>query len=150
MKIIFKIFLIIFLSINFNLKAGPFTDEFSKCIIVKTTSQEKTDLVRWIYVTMSFHPQLADMSNLSSNDVEMVNIRVADYMTNLFAYKCNKELVQAIKYEGEDSIISAFELLGEIAISEIMTDEGVAIASEFFSQYLDESILAEALNEAYN
>ena len=36
------------------------------------------------------------------------------------------------------------------AISEIMVDEGVSIASEFFTQYLDESVIAEALSEAYN
>jgi len=138
------------LSISFNINSGPFTDEFSRCIVTKTTSQEKTDLVKWIYVTISFHPQLSDMSNLSSEDVEMVNIRVADYMTNVFAYKCNKELIEAIKYEGENSVVTAFELLGEIAISEIMVDEGVSIASEFFTQYLDESVIAEALSEAYN
>ncbi len=145
-----KFFFIISLSISFNLSAGPFTDDFSRCIISKTTSQEKTDLVKWIYVTISFHPQLAEMSNLSSNDVEMANIRIADYMTNIFAYKCNEELIEAIKFEGEDSVIKTFELLGEIAISEIMRDEGVAMASEFFTQYLDENILAEALNDAYN
>ena len=83
---IFKFFIIFLFTISFNLTAGPFTDEFSRCIVTKTTSQEKTDLVKWIYVTISFHPQLADMSNLSSEDVEMVNIRVADYMTNVFAY----------------------------------------------------------------
>ena len=147
---IFKFLIIFLLTISFNLNAGPFTDEFSRCIVTKTTSQEKTDLVKWIYVTISFHPQLADMSNLSSEDVEMVNIRVADYMTNVFAYKCNKELIEAIKYEGENSVVTAFELLGEIAISEIMVDEGVSIASEFFTQYLDESVIAEALSEAYN
>ena len=147
---IFKFFIIFLLSINFNINAGPFTDEFSRCIVTKTTSQEKTDLVKWIYVTISFHPQLSDMSNLSSEDVEMVNIRVADYMTNVFAYKCNKELIEVIKYEGENSVVTAFELLGEIAISEIMVDEGVSIASEFFTQYLDESVIAEALSEAYN
>ena len=147
---IFKSFIIFLLSISFNLNAGPFTDEFSRCIVTKTTSQEKTDLVKWIYVTISFHPQLSDMSNLSSEDVEMVNIRVADYMTNVFAYKCNKELIEAIKYEGENSVVTAFELLGEIAISEIMVDEGVSIASEFFTQYLDETVIAEALSEAYN
>ena len=47
-------------------------------------------------------------------------------------------------------MVTAFELLGEIAISEIMVDEGVSIASEFFTQYLDESVIAEALSEAYN
>ncbi len=147
---VIKFLLIVFLSFNFNISAGPFTDDFSRCLITKTTSQEKTDLVRWIYVTISFHPQLAEMSNLSSEDVEMVNIRIADYMTNVFAYKCNRELIEAIKYEGEDSVVATFELLGEIAITEIMNDEGVAMASEFFTQYLDQSILADALSEAYD
>ena len=146
MKKIFNLFFIIFLSFNNNLSSGPFTDEFAKCIVMKTTTQEKTDLVRWIYVTMSFHPQLMDLSNLTADDVEMANIRIADYMTNVFAYKCNEELNMAIEYEGEESVYYAFELLGEIAMTEVLEDEGVRAASELFIGYIDVSIFEEILN----
>ena len=50
------------------------------------------------------------------------------------------ELIEAIKYEGENSVVTAFELLGEIAISEIMVDEGVSIASEFFYKPRDSPV----------
>ena len=110
MKKLISYLFIILISFNLNSFAGPFTDDFAKCLVTKTTAQEKTDLVKWIYVTISFHPQLSKMSNLTAEDVEMANIRVADYMTNVFAYKCNDELNQAIKYEGEESIFYAFEL----------------------------------------
>jgi len=113
---------------------------------MKTTTQEKTDLVRWIYVTMSFHPQLMDLSNLTADNVEMVNIRVADYMTNVFAYKCNEELKMAMDYEGEESVYYAFELLGEIAMTELMEDQGVSAASELFIDYIDVSIFEQILN----
>ena len=146
MKKIIKYCFIIIISFNLNLFSGPFTDEFAKCIVMKTTTQEKTDLVRWIYVTMSFHPQLMDLSNLTADDVEMVNIRVADYMTNVFAYKCNEELNMAIDYEGEESVYYAFELLGEIAMTELMEDQGVSAASELFIDYIDVSIFEQILN----
>ena len=146
MKKIFKYAFIFIFGLNLNLFSGPFTDEFAKCIVMKTTTQEKTDLVRWIYVTMSFHPQLMDLSNLTADDVEMVNIRVADYMTNVFAYKCNEELNMAIDYEGEESVYYAFELLGEIAMTELMEDQGVSAASELFIDYIDVSIFEQILN----
>ena len=146
MKKILKYLFVIFFSFNLNLSSGPFTDEFAKCIVMKTTTQEKTDLVRWIYVTMSFHPQLMDLSNLTADDVEMANIRIADYMTNVFAYKCNEELNMAIEYEGEESVYYAFELLGEIAMTEVLEDEGVRAASELFIGYIDVSIFEEILN----
>ena len=138
---------IILISFNINSFAGPFTDDFAKCLVTKTTAQEKTDLVKWIYVTISFHPQLSQMSNLTAEDVEMANIRVADYMTNVFAYKCNDELNQAIKYEGEESVFYAFELLGELAMGELMQDQGVTAASELFIQYVDLSIFAELFSD---
>ena len=138
---------IILISFNMNSFAGPFTDDFAKCLVTKTTAQEKTDLVKWIYVTISFHPQLSQMSNLTAEDVEMANIRVADYMTNVFAYKCNDELNQAIKYEGEESVFYAFELLGELAMGELMQDQGVTAASELFIQYVDLSIFAELFSD---
>ena len=145
-KKIFKYTFIFIIGFNLNLFSGPFTDEFAKCIVMKTTTQEKTDLVRWIYVTMSFHPQLMDLSNLTADDVEMVNIRVADYMTNVFAYKCNEELNMAMDYEGEESVYYAFELLGEIAMTELMEDQGVSAASELFIDYIDVSIFEQILN----
>jgi hypothetical protein len=50
--------------------SGPFTDDFAKCLVTKTTAQEKTDLVKWIYVTISFHPQLSQMSNLTARTLK--------------------------------------------------------------------------------
>ena len=49
-------------------------------------SSLETDLVRWIYVTMSFFRTL-DLSNLTNDDVEMVN----NYMTNVFAISSYEE-----------------------------------------------------------
>ena len=147
MKKLISYLFIILISFNLNSVAGPFTDDFAKCLVTKTTAQEKTDLVKWIYVTISFHPQLSQMSNLTAEDVEMANIRVADYMTNVFAYKCNDELNQAIKYEGEESVFYAFELLGELAMGELMQDQGVTAASELFIQYVDLSIFAELFSD---
>ena len=147
MKKFTSFLLIILISFNMNSFAGPFTDDFAICLVTKTTAQEKTDLVKWIYVTISFHPQLSQMSNLTAEDVEMANIRVADYMTNVFAYKCNDELNQAIKYEGEESVFYAFELLGELAMGELMQDQGVTAASELFIQYVDLSIFAELFSD---
>ena len=147
MKKITSYLFIILISFNINSFAGPFTDDFAKCLVTKTTAQEKTDLVKWIYVTISFHPQLSQMSNLTAEDVEMANIRVADYMTNVFAYKCNDELNQATKYEGEESVFYAFELLGWLAIGELMQDQGVTAASELFIQYVDLSIFAELFSD---
>ena len=147
MKKLSSLILLLTLVLNFNSYAGPFTDDFAKCLVTKTTNQEKTDLVKWIYVTISFHPQLSQMSNLTAEDVEMANIRVADYMTNVFAYKCNDELNQAIKYEGEESVFYAFELLGELAMGELMQDQGVTAASELFIQYVDLSIFADLFSD---
>ena len=147
MKKLISYLSIILISFNLSSFAGPFTDDFAKCLVTKTTAQEKTDLVKWIYVTISFHPQLSQMSNLTADDVEMANIRVADYMTNVFAYKCNDELNQAIKYEGEESVFYAFELLGELAMGELMQDQGVTAASELFIQYVDLSIFAELFSD---
>ena len=52
----------------------------------------------------------------------------------------------AIDYEGEESVYYAFELLGEIAMTELMEDQGVSAASELFIDYIDVSIFEEILN----
>ena len=129
MKKLISYLFIILISFNLNSFAGPFTDDFAKCLVTKTTAQEKTDLVKWIYVTISFHPQLSKMSNLTAEDVEMANIRVADYMTNVFAYKCNDELnlleedkgIDISIYEDEDDFINKLDW---DAIRTAMSEEG--------------------------
>ena len=65
---------------------------------------------------------------------------------NVFAYKCNEELNMALEYEGEESVYYAFELLGEIAMTELMQDQGVSAASELFIDYVDLSIFEQILN----
>ena len=40
----------------------------------------------------------------------------------------------------------AFELLGEIAMTELMEDQGVSDASELFIDYIDVSIFEQILN----
>ena len=52
----------------------------------------------------------------------------------------------AIDYEGEQSVYYAFELLGEIAMTELMEDQGVSAASELFIDYIDVSIFEQILN----
>ena len=51
-----------------------------------------------------------------------------------------------IEYEGEESVYYAFELLGEIAMTELMEDQGVSAASELFIDYIDVSIFEQILN----
>ena len=60
--------------------------------------------------------------------------------------KCNDELNMAMKYEGEESVYYAFELLGEIAMTELMEDQGVSAASELFIDYIDVSIFENIFN----
>jgi hypothetical protein len=52
----------------------------------------------------------------------------------------------AMEYEGEESVYYAFELLGEIAMTELMEDQGVSAASELFIDYIDVSIFEQILN----
>ena len=51
----------------------------------------------------------------------------------------------AMEYEGEESVYYAFELLGEIAMTELMEDQGVSAASELFIDYIDVSIFEQIL-----
>ena len=46
-----------------------------------------------------------------------------------------------------ESVFYAFELLGELAMGELMQDQGVTAASELFIQYVDLSIFAELFSD---
>lgn len=43
--------------------AGPYTDALGSCLADNTTGKDRKELARWIFVAMSAHPEMRDLSN---------------------------------------------------------------------------------------
>ena len=56
------------------------TANLGRCLADSTTGKDRKDIVKWIVVAMIQHPAMADVSTLSSAQIEQVNKTAAQVM----------------------------------------------------------------------
>jgi hypothetical protein len=69
-------------------------------------------------------------------------------MQRLMLVDCRKQTVDALKYEGTESIGQAFGVLGQAAMRGLMSDPSVAEGMGGLGKSIDEAKFAEMLKEA--
>jgi len=120
-------------------KAGPFTDDMSKCFVNQTTTADKNELVRWIFSVAALHPALAGIANVSDLQRSEMNKKMAQLTERLLTQSCAAEVKAALKNEGPIAMSMAFQVLGQVASVGLFTDPTVAAASAGFAKELDPS-----------
>lgn len=121
------------------------TANLGRCLADSTTGKDRKNIVKWIVVAMIQHPAMADVSTLSSAQIEQVNKTAAQVMVRLMTVDCRTELRAASKNGGEAAIGKAFETLGEVAMQEVMGDAQVKKALDSLTKYLDLTKIGQAL-----
>ena len=85
------------LLVSMNVQAGVYTDELSKCLVEKTTTQDRTVLVTWVFTALSMHPAVKQVISVSTDKIDEVNKNAADLFTKLLTETCKDETVKAMK-----------------------------------------------------
>jgi hypothetical protein len=124
-------------------QAGAFTDDLSKCVVKSTTEADQKALVIWIFAVVSQHPDARAISSVSADKRDAMARQTAALMERLLTSDCRKETVAAIKYEGRDAIETAFGVLGEIAMTNLMSDPAVSKELTGLGAYLDKAKFEE-------
>lgn len=121
--------------------AGPFTDELSKCLVEKTTTQDKSLLVQWIFSMMAMHPDVQGLASVPVAKREDVSRRTGKLFEDLLVVRCKPEAQKAVQYEGQGVFAASFEVLGKIAAGGLFSDPTVAKESAKLGQYVDQKKL---------
>jgi hypothetical protein len=127
--------------------ASVYGDDLGKCIVEHASPADRTLLVRWIYGAMSVSPGVAAMAKVSSEDRTMLSKQAVQLMVRLLADDCHAQSVAAIKYDGSGAIETAFELLGRVAMRDLMTDPAVSKELAALGQGVDTSKLDALMAE---
>jgi len=122
--------------------AGVYSDDLTRCLVDKSTLEEKTSLVQWIFVAMSRHPSVSPMTKITADDVEKYNKVAAELLTHLLTETCVEPAKKTIKYEGAAALQSAFQVLGQVAAGELFSNPEVAGVMGGLDKYLDTKKLA--------
>jgi hypothetical protein len=120
----------------------------AKCLVRSTTSEDKTALVQWMFAMMSLHPAVRTMATVSGEQRTAVSQRVADIFQELLTKSCVNETKDAVKYEGEVTIVSSFSMLGQVAARELFQDPNVAAGLAELSKAFDATSLRKTLGLA--
>lgn len=127
--------------------AGPFQDELSKCLVVSTTPDDRSDLVRWIFAAASAHPAVSSVVTVSVEQRSTATQKVGELFMRLLTDSCRKQTQEAINFEGEQTLRASFEALGRLAGQEMFSSPEVAGVMAELQQHLDEKKLQEAFGK---
>ena len=145
---VFVLFLLVTLVTCNSAFAGPFGDAFGKCLVRSTTESAKHKLVTWIFVVSSEHPALENKIEITERQKVMTDMDAADIVTSLFTQLCDKEALEAIEYEGQESLQKGFEQLGKVAMQSLMQDRNVTQATSRYIKYFDQRVWAPFMSRA--
>ena len=117
--------------------AGVYSDDLSKCLVARTSDEDKVLLAKWIFTVISAHPSTASLATI--DEVEKVETAkgAGKLFETLLTASCHDETVKAVKCEGSPALGASFKVLGEIAMNTLLNDPKVQAESENFMQYVD-------------
>jgi len=120
-----------------SVHAGPLTDKLSDCIIDKTTKQDRTQLVRWMFTAAALHPAVKDIASISPEQRDESNKNIATVFMRVLTDNCAEQAKAAIKDEGHIALQTSFQLLGQVAGRELFSNPDVAKGTAALQQHLD-------------
>lgn len=124
-------------------EAGIYTDDLSRCFVESTSAEDKTDLVKWMFIAMSQHPSVSGLSTVKPGDVEEANKKTAELFMRLLTDTCLQKAKEAVRIEGTGAIQASFTVLGQVAVANLFSDPDVAKAMASIQKYTDKTKLQE-------
>ncbi len=118
-------------------RAGVYTDELSKCLVESTNSEDRLTLIRWLFVAIAQHPAVASLANAKPADVDKSSASAGQLFTRLLSETCGAPASKALKYEGPLAIQGSFQVLGQVAMGDLIRNEQVARSMADLSKHLD-------------
>lgn len=113
------------LSILPGLAAANSIEAAGVCLTDNTSGKDRKILVKWIFIAISRHPEIRAMSSADAAQIEQSNKEVGALYTRLIADDCPKEMKAMVAEHGASAISQPFEVLGRVAMQELMTDAAV-------------------------
>ena len=127
--------------------AGPATNALSTCVADNTTGKDRKDLAQWIFVAMTVHPDIQPYSQVSEDDRDGLDRKLAALATKLITEDCRAQAKAAIESDGSESFKVAFGALGQLAMQELMSDPSVNEAVGRYAKYLDKAKFEAAFSK---
>lgn len=121
--------------------SGTASDMLGACMIDYLNGKERKQLAQWIFFAMSSHPQLKQFSNVTEKSKNESDEYIGKLITRLMAEDCKTEAKLAFNNDSSVALTGAFELVGRVAMQELMTNKNVSVSIAGFEKYMDKEKL---------
>lgn len=128
--------------------AGPASDAFGRCLVQSSTGRDRLNLVRWIFAAMAQHPEVKALSSLTPQQRMGYARDAGATVERLLTKDCRAESVAAIREGGPVAFQQAFQLFGQTAVQELITDPAVQGEFAGLANSMDKDALESLAKEA--
>ena len=142
-----KAFLVILtLTFTVSVFADTPSNKLGNCMIDTLNGKERKSLAKWIFLAISSHPEINVYSKASAEDIQNSDEYVGKLITRLLTVDCPAELTLANKADPL-AIKKAFELVGRVAMQELMSNQATMKALTNYAKYTDQEKISALLNK---
>jgi hypothetical protein len=125
--------------------AAAATESMGNCMSDAMSGKERKQMVQWVFMTIAAHPDMKRFSNMTEQDQIDTDKTMAALFTRLVTVDCVEQVKQATKQDGPQAFRGAFEIIGRLAMQDLMANKDVTASMTSFQKYLDKDKFREAL-----
>jgi hypothetical protein len=120
-------------------EAGVYADDMARCLVERTTQDDRLALVRWMFSAAAAHPAVESIARVTPEQLDASNKAVAELFVKLMTETCREQTTKALRYEGPSTMQLSFQVLGQVAGNELFSSPEVAKAMSGLEKYADNS-----------
>jgi len=126
-------------------QASSPTNALSSCLVDTLNGKERKSLAKWIFFSIAAHPEINTYSSASIKDINKSDQYVGKLITRILTIDCPKELKTANNADPL-AIQKAFEVVGQVAMQELMANENVMKTITNYAKYTDQDKINRVLS----
>jgi len=128
--------------------AGIFADDLARCTVTSSTTEDRSALIRWMFVVAAANPAFSDLASIGATQREQAFRRAAAVFDRLLLHDCRRQSVAAMQNEGPASLESGFQAVGQLAGREMMSSPASVASLQDMTRFMDLAGLEALRREA--
>lgn len=125
------------LSTPLNASAQDLTNDLGTCFVDSLSGKDRKELVKWMYFSISAHPEVQAYSNISEESLVTAEKKFAALVTRLLTEDCSNEARTAQRSDPQ-ALKKAFELIVKVPLKDILVNKGVRATISNYSKHVDQ------------
>ncbi|MBU2978310.1 hypothetical protein [Alteromonas sp. C1M14] len=134
------------LSVSSMVSMQASANALGECLVDALNGKERKELAKWIYFSMAAHPDIIEFANIADDARLNSDKAVGALVTRLLGEDCPAQFKAAVQVDPM-ATQRAFELVGQVAMGELMQNMKVTQAISNYANYMDMSVIQAAATQ---